>query len=73
MGFDRKVLASAGPDTQVIDLNDRSVLPGLIDNYTHVVRDGLNVNLELRWDDVSSLPNAISMLKRQVEITPPPQ
>ncbi|MBS0320919.1 MAG: amidohydrolase, partial [Proteobacteria bacterium] len=49
------------------------VLPGLIDNHTHVIRGGLNFNLELRWDGVTSLADAMAMLKRQVAITPPPQ
>jgi hypothetical protein len=49
------------------------VLPGLIDNHLHVIRGGLNFNMELRWDGVHSLADAMSMLKRQVAVTPPPQ
>jgi predicted amidohydrolase YtcJ len=30
-------------------------------------------NMELRWDGVRSLADAMSMLKRQVAVTPPPQ
>jgi predicted amidohydrolase YtcJ len=33
-----------------IDLRGRSVLPGLIDNHLHIIRGGLNYNMELRWD-----------------------
>jgi predicted amidohydrolase YtcJ len=73
VGEEREVLATAGPETRIIDLRGRSVLPGLIDNHTHVVRGGLNFNLELRWDGVTSLSDAMAMLKRQVAITPPPQ
>ncbi|MEI2386153.1 amidohydrolase [Breoghania sp. JC706] len=73
VGTDREILALAGPETRVIDGKGRSVLPGLIDNHTHVVRGGLNFNMELRWDGVRSLADAMAMLKRQVEITPPPQ
>ena len=62
-----------GPATRTIDLKGRSVLPGLFDNHTHVVRGGLNYNLELRWDGVRSLADAMDMLKRQVAITPAPQ
>ncbi|MGG2474155.1 amidohydrolase family protein, partial [Rhizobium sp. BR5] len=51
----------------------KRVLPGLIDNHTHVVRGGLNFNMELRWDGVRSLADAMDMLKRQVAITPAPQ
>jgi hypothetical protein len=73
VGGEAEILALAGPQTRIIDLLDRSVLPGLIDNHTHVVRGGLNFNLELRWDGVTSLSDAMAMLKRQVAITPPPQ
>jgi len=73
VGADQETLALAGPATRVIDLKGRSVLPGLFDNHTHVVRGGLNYNLELRWDGVRSLADAMDMLKCQVAITPTPQ
>ncbi len=73
VGSDREIMPSAGPATKIIDLMRRRVLPGLCDNHTHVVRGGLNFNMELRWDGVRSLADAMSMLKRQVAVTPPPQ
>ncbi|WP_140427047.1 amidohydrolase family protein, partial [Ensifer aridi] len=73
VGQDREIIALAGPDTKVVDLKGKRVLPGLNDNHTHVVRGGLNYNMELRWDGVRSLADAMDMLKRQVAITPPPQ
>ncbi len=73
VGGDREIMELAGPGTKVVDLKGRRVLPGLIDNHTHVVRGGLNFNMELRWDGVRSLADAMDMLKRQVAITPPPQ
>ncbi|MDX3907688.1 MAG: amidohydrolase [Pigmentiphaga sp.] len=73
VGDDAEILALAGPATTVIDLDNRSVLPGLVDNHTHVVRGGLNFNMELRWDGVRSLADAMDMLRRQVAVTPPPQ
>jgi predicted amidohydrolase YtcJ len=66
-------MALAGADTKIVDLKGKRVLPGLIDNHTHVVRGGLNYNMELRWDGVRSLADAMDMLKRQVAITPAPQ
>ena len=73
VGTDVEVLPLAGSGTRIVNLNRRSVLPGLFDNHTHVVRGGLNYNLELRWDGVRSLADALDMLKRQVAITPAPQ
>ncbi len=73
VGTDQEILALAGDGTRVVDLKRRGVLPGLFDNHTHVVRGGLNYNLELRWDGVRSLADAMDMLRRQVAITPAPQ
>lgn len=73
VGEDQEIMALAGSGTRVIDLKRRSVLPGLFDNHTHVIRGGLNYNLELRWDGVRSLADALEMLKRQVAVTPVPQ
>ncbi|SHJ89746.1 hypothetical protein SAMN02745194_03670 [Roseomonas rosea] len=67
------ILPTAGPETRVIDLRGRRLIPGLFDNHLHVIRGGLNFNMELRWDGVRSLADAMDMLKRQVAITPPPQ
>src|ERR1700681_3393544 len=73
VGADSEVMALAGPKTKVVDLKGRRVLPGLIDNHLHIIRGGLNFNMELRWDGVRSLSDAMNMLKRQVAVTPPPQ
>ena len=73
VGNDHETMKLRGQSTQVIDLRGRRVLPGLIDNHLHIIRGGLNFNMELRWDGVRSLADALSMLKKQVAITPPPQ
>ena len=73
VGSEREVMPLAGPATRLVDLRGRRVLPGLIDNHLHIIRGGLNFNMELRWDGVPSLGAAMAMLKKQVAITPPPQ
>jgi predicted amidohydrolase YtcJ len=73
VGSDSDILPHAAKTTRVIDLKGRSVLPGLIDNHLHIIRGGLNFNMELRWDGVRSLADAMDMLRRQVAITPSPQ
>ncbi|MFC5473088.1 amidohydrolase [Paraherbaspirillum soli] len=59
--------------TQVIDLRRRTVIPGLNDSHIHLIRGGLNYNLELRWEGVPSLADALRMLKEQAARTPHPQ
>jgi predicted amidohydrolase YtcJ len=68
-----EIMRLRGPATQVIDANGRTVIPGLNDSHLHVIRGGLNFNMELRWDGVPSLADALRMLKVQARRTPPPQ
>jgi predicted amidohydrolase YtcJ len=73
VGSDGDVLKLRGPATHVIDLGGRRVIPGLNDSHLHVIRGGLNFNMELRWDGVPSLADALRMLREQARRTPAPQ
>ncbi|MFG1464161.1 amidohydrolase [Xanthobacter sp. DSM 24535] len=73
VGSNGDAIAQAAPDARRIDAGGRRVIPGLIDSHMHIIRGGLNYNMELRWDGVRSLGQALEMLRKQVEITPPPQ
>ena len=73
VGDDDEVLRLRTADTRVIDGHGRTVIPGLNDSHMHPIRGGLNYNMELRWDGVPSLADALRMLKRQGARTPPPQ
>ena len=61
------------PTTRIIDVGGRCVIPGLNDSHLHLIRGGLNYNLELRWEGVPSLTDALQLLKRQAARTPSPQ
>ena len=61
VGRANEVMALAGPNTKIIDLHGKRVLPGLIDNHCHIIRGGLNFNLELRWDGVRSLADVAAL------------
>ena len=61
------------PAAQRIDAGGLRLVPGLNDSHMHIIRGGLNYNLELRWDGVPSLADAMAMLKAQVARTPAPQ
>ena len=51
----------------------RSAIPGLVDSHLHLIRGGLHYNLELRWEGVRSLGEALERLRVQAQNTPPPQ
>src|SRR2546425_5166375 len=70
-GADAEVMAHQGAATQVIDAGGRTVIPGLNDSHLHIIRGGLNYNMELRWDGVPSLADALRMLHEQAQRTPP--
>lgn len=73
IGSDEQILKSAGKETRLVDLKGRRVIPGLNDSHLHLIRGGLNYNMELRWDGVPTLAQAMEMLKEQVLRTPVPQ
>jgi predicted amidohydrolase YtcJ len=73
VGLDSEVLRLKTPETRLVDLRGQTVIPGLNDSHLHIIRGGLHYNLELRWDGVPSLADALQMLKEQAQRTPPPQ
>jgi len=72
-GTNDEVMRLRGPRTRVIDARRRTLIPGLNDSHMHPIRGGLNYNLELRWDGVPSLADALRMLREQAARTPAPQ
>ena len=73
IGSDREMMRLRDERTKLIDLNKRTVIPGLNDSHLHLIRGGLNYNLELRWDGVPSLADGLRMLREQAQRTPPGQ
>ncbi|MCI9846838.1 amidohydrolase [Flavobacterium pectinovorum] len=73
VGDDSDIMTFASEETKIIDLQNKRVVPGINDSHIHLIRGGLNYNLELRWDGVPSLADALRMLKEQVDRTPNPQ
>ena len=71
-GSNEDVMKLAQADTKIIDLNGRRVIPGLNDSHLHLIRGGLNYNMELRWEGVPSLSDAMRLLKEQADNTPAP-
>src|SRR5215470_15299340 len=48
----------AGPNSRVIDLQGRTVIPGLIDSHLHGIRAALSFSTEVNWIGASSLDDA---------------
>lgn len=69
-GSNAAMLELKTPRTRLIDAGGRTVIPGLNDSHVHVIRQGLNYNMELHWDGVTSLRRALEMLKEQAARTP---
>lgn len=73
VGTTADIMRTVGSATKVIDLAGRRVIPGLNDSHTHLIRGGLNFNMELRWEGVPSVADALRLLKEQAARTPAPQ
>src|SRR5579859_5026573 len=61
-GDDRETAALLGPDTEVVDLAGRVVVPGLHDSHLHLADAGNTWSLQVRWDGVPSLADALRLL-----------
>jgi predicted amidohydrolase YtcJ len=73
VGSDADIMARADGATRIVDAGGRRVIPGLNDSHTHIIRGGLNYNMELRWEGVPSVADALALLKAQAARTPAPQ
>ena len=68
-----KALSYNDAGTVMVDAKGRTVIPGLFDSHQHVIRGGRFFNAELRWDGITTLKQALTMLKEQAQRTPPGQ
>jgi predicted amidohydrolase YtcJ len=71
VGTNAEITALAGPGTRSIDLEGRSVIPGLIDNHAHIMEEGPIWHLELRLDGVELRTEALEMVRqRAIDLGP---
>ncbi|MFT4116113.1 amidohydrolase [Bradyrhizobium sp.] len=69
VGTSKDVSRLAGPHTDVVDLQGKCVLPGLIDTHAHVERAGL-LNVTVGFDDVSTVAEAQAQVRDMARKTP---
>lgn len=63
LGTSAAMRALAGPATRVIDLQGRTVIPGLIDSHLHAIRAALSFSTEVNWIGVRSLEEALGRIR----------
>jgi hypothetical protein len=61
----------AGPDTKVIDLGGRTVIPGLIDSHIHAIRAGFRYASEVNWEGATNIAEALERLRTAAANTKP--
>ena len=57
--------------TRVIDLEGKTVIPGLIDNHMHFIRAAQRWNLQARIDGINSRAEALAVIADKAASTPP--
>jgi predicted amidohydrolase YtcJ len=68
VGGNQDILRLAGPSTKKIDLQGKSVIPGLIDNHMHLLRAAETWANEMRWDGVYTRKQAIDLLRARAKV-----
>ena len=70
LGDDTDLLRGTSSNTTVVDLEGRTVVPGLHDSHLHVLRGGLTWSDEVLWFEVASLAAALDLLRTEVARRP---
>jgi predicted amidohydrolase YtcJ len=66
VGTNAEIDKHKGPSTRVVDLNRRTVIPGLIDNHAHYMRAAEYWHREVRLDGITSHREALDLMKEKV-------
>lgn len=62
VGSNADARKQAGPQTRVIDLQGRTVIPGFIDSHIHAIRAGQTFTTEVNWVGATSIAEAMSRI-----------
>ncbi len=73
VGGTQEISSLAGPNTQIVDLQGRTVIPGLIDNHLHYLRGTNFAAYELRIHGVTSRAEVLRRISQRAEELGPDQ
>ena len=62
-GSSGEIRALAGPQTRIIDLAGRTVIPGLIDSHIHAIRAGVHFASEVSWIGATTIAEALGRIR----------
>ena len=71
VGNSTDVRKLAGPQTTTIDLQGRTVIPGLIDSHLHAIRAALSFATEVNWIGARSLAEALDRIRDASHVMKP--
>src|SRR5215468_10487999 len=71
VGSNAEVEKHKGPLTRVVDLNRRTVIPGLIDNHAHYMRAAEYWHREVRLDGITSHSESLELIKHKAAESKP--
>jgi predicted amidohydrolase YtcJ len=71
LGSTAEVQRLAGQATRAIDLQGRTVIPGLIDSHLHAIRAALSFGTEVNWIGVPSLAQALGRISEAARTMKP--
>jgi hypothetical protein len=71
VGTTAEIRRLAGPATRVVELEGRTVTPGLIDSHLHAVRAALSFSTEVNWIGARSLREALARIGDAARRRPP--
>jgi predicted amidohydrolase YtcJ len=70
VGTSAELRKMAGTQARVIDLEGRTVIPGLIDSHMHAIRAALSFSTEVNWIGTRSLTEALDRIHQAAQTMP---
>ncbi|MDT8320298.1 MAG: amidohydrolase [Xanthomonadales bacterium] len=73
VGSDEEIARRQGPETRVLDLGGRTVIPGLIDGHYHLLEKAVNFQFGVDVALADSIEEMVRRIQERIATTPPGQ